>query len=68
MTALLSENTTGARLIVILTIFVFLDILTVGLRLWARRIKKKKLALNDWAIIAGLVEDAWTPNAEFESD
>ena len=50
MTALFKHNTAGTALIAISTVYVMLDILTVGLTLWALRIKN-----DDWVIIS-LVE------------
>ena len=58
MNALPRQNTPDTALIAISAVFVILDILTVGLSLWGRRIKKKTLDLNDSAIIVGLVEKA----------
>ena len=63
MASTLSRNPAGTMLIIVLSVFLFFDLLVVGLRLWARRIKKKKLALNDWAIILSLVR---TKSATFE--
>ena len=41
--------------IVIISVFSGLATVTVGLRLWARRIKNMSLELNDYFIILGLV-------------
>ncbi|KAL8903531.1 MAG: hypothetical protein Q9207_003865 [Kuettlingeria erythrocarpa] len=45
----------GTALIVVCTIFDFLAIAAVALRLWSRRIKKVRLMVNDYAMIVGLI-------------
>ena len=47
-------------LYVVETIFTVLALLAVALRLWARRLTKRELALNDWAAIAALVGSSTT--------
>ena len=51
----ISGNSRGAKLVIIETIFIFLDILAVAGRLWSRRIQRKSLEFNDWSIIVALV-------------
>ena len=41
--------------VITLLVFTLLATVTVALRLWARRIQKQALALNDYLIILGLV-------------
>ena len=48
-------STYAAEHIVILIVFLSLATSAVGLRIWARRIQKVSLALNDYLILAGLV-------------
>lgn len=45
----------GIQLLIICWVFTPLAIVAVGLRLWARRVKRQSLVLNDWAITAALV-------------
>ena len=45
----------GLNLLVIETVFLALDFLVVGLRLWVRMIKRKPLEFNDHMIMLGLV-------------
>ena len=42
-------------LIAIVSVFLMLDFVVVGLRLWARHIKRKALELSDYMILIGLV-------------
>ena len=51
----LAGNDKGIALIVVESILLSLDILCVGLRLWARRIRNRSLELNDYTIIVALV-------------
>jgi hypothetical protein len=51
----ISGNPRGAKLVIVETIFIFLDILAVLGRLWARRIQRKSLEFNDWSIIVALI-------------
>lgn len=48
----------GATIVVIETVFSCLALVAVLLRIWARRLKRRKLALNDWAAIAALASSA----------
>lgn len=48
-------NPRGAILIIIETIFIFLDVVAVAGRLWSRQIQHKTLEFNDWSIIVALV-------------
>ena len=45
----------GSLRLVVETIFMFLDFVVVGLRFWARRLKRKSLEFNDYAIAVALV-------------
>ena len=45
----------GLRLIIVLTIFLFLSIVAVVFRIWGRRIQRKLLVFNDYALLVGLV-------------
>lgn len=45
----------GIKLLVIVVVFFALALFMVALRLWARRIKKQSLVLNDYACIVALV-------------
>ena len=45
----------GRTLLIICYLFITLDFVVVGLRLWARRLKGKRLQLNDYLIFLGLV-------------
>ena len=49
------ENTHGTQRIIVEVIFLALDFVAVGLRLWARRLKHRSLEFNDYAILAALV-------------
>ena len=53
-----------AALYVVETLFSALALLAVALRLWARHLTKRELALNDWAAIGALVNSSkvsfWT--------
>lgn len=48
-------NPRGAKLIIVETIFIFLDVVAVAGRIWSRRIQQKALQFNDWSIIVALV-------------
>lgn len=50
----ISGNPRGASLIIVESIFIFLDILAVAGRLWSRQIQRKSLEFNDWSIIVAL--------------
>ncbi len=45
----------GVQRIAVEAVFLTLDFLVVGLRLWARSLKGKRLEINDYLIIVGLV-------------
>lgn len=45
----------GIRLIIIEVLFFVLSIGAVGLRIWSRRLKRRALSLDDYAVILGLV-------------
>jgi hypothetical protein len=45
----------GLAVIVIAVVFSALSFLLVGLRLWARRLKRRALMVNDFMIITALV-------------
>ncbi|KAH7115007.1 hypothetical protein B0J11DRAFT_539612 [Dendryphion nanum] len=49
------HNPRGLRLIIVLSVFLLLAIISVGLRLWGRRIQRKSLVFNDYAIMVGLL-------------
>ena len=51
----LAGNIQGINEIVVGAVFITLDMIAVGLRLWCRRLKNKKLQINDYTIIAALV-------------
>ena len=44
----------GPTIVIIQSVFIFLTLVPVLLRLWARRLKKRQLVLNDWAAVAAL--------------
>lgn len=45
----------GLMVIVINTIFLFLAIVAVILRFWARFLSKRRISLDDYLIVAGLI-------------
>ena len=54
------EGNTGVsprsiKLVVICAVFLPLAVVATGLRLWARRLKRVSLSLNDYLIVAALV-------------
>lgn len=51
----LSDNTAGLTLLVVQAIFTPLAIVSVGLRLWARRFTAAPLAFSDYAVIIALL-------------
>lgn len=55
MMGLLQENNHGTQRIIVEAVFLALDYVAVGLRLWARRLKRKSLEFNDYAILTALV-------------
>ncbi|KAF2197577.1 hypothetical protein GQ43DRAFT_424280 [Delitschia confertaspora ATCC 74209] len=50
----LKYNDHGRILVIVLTVFLFLDYVVVGLRIYARHLMRRPLEINDWAIITGL--------------
>lgn len=51
----LRRNAAGRHLLIALTVFLLLDFLFIGIRFYARKIKKRYLEINDWAILVGFV-------------
>jgi hypothetical protein len=51
----LALNEPGRNLIIVVTIFVFFDFIFIGIRLYARKIKKRYLDTSDYAILFGFV-------------
>ncbi|KAF2731147.1 hypothetical protein EJ04DRAFT_579379 [Polyplosphaeria fusca] len=51
----LEVNSGGRRLVITLTVFIFFDFVFICTRFYARRIKKKYLEINDWAILVGFI-------------
>ena len=49
----------GIKVVIVETVFTFLSVIAVILRIWARRITKKVLAINDWAAISACVRSFW---------
>ena len=45
----------SVTIVVVETVFSSLAIVAIGLRIWARRLMKRRLSLNDWAAVAALV-------------
>ncbi len=52
---LLQENPKGAERIAVETPFLLLAFVTVALRLWARKLKRRTLEFNDYAILVAMV-------------
>lgn len=50
-----SHSVWGDAVIVCYPLFTTLAAIAVVLRLWARRIKKCALSLNDWAVVVAVV-------------
>ena len=50
-----ANDSKGIAFIVVDVVFTVLAGIAVGLRLWARKLKRCPLALNDYAVIFGLV-------------
>jgi hypothetical protein len=46
----------GIKIVIVETTSTFLSVIAVILRIWARRITKKELAINDWAAIGACVQ------------
>lgn len=55
---LFSDDPTRIAHIIVLSVFSFLALLAVILRLWARKIQRMRLDLSDYLIIAALVRIA----------
>ena len=51
----LNHNKDARSVIIVLTVFMFFDFVFIGIRLYARRIMKKHLEVNDYAILVGIV-------------
>ena len=49
------NDSKGIAFLVVDIVFIVLAAVAVGLRLWARRLKRSPLALNDYSVIAALV-------------
>ena len=45
----------GVSIVVLISVCNFLAVIAVLMRLWARRIMKRKLVLNDWAAVVAMV-------------
>ena len=45
----------SVTIVVVETVFSFAAVVAIGLRIWARRLIKKQLSLNDWAAFTALV-------------
>ena len=58
------ENSHGTQRIIVEVVFLALDYVAVGLRLWARRLKHRSLEFNDYAILTALVRDLETNHLE----
>ena len=51
----LSQNTVGTATVVIESILLILVLLTIGLRLWSRRLLQMRLQANDYLILIAAV-------------
>lgn len=49
------ENSHRTQRIIVEVVFLALDFVAIGLRLWARRLKHRSLEFNDYAILTALV-------------
>lgn len=49
------QNGPGITDVVVETILLFLGYVSIGLRLWSRRIQRARLQLNDWLILFAMV-------------
>jgi len=54
---MLHMNTARTAIVVLEAVLLPIDVIFVGLRLWARRLKRTPLTLSDYCLIAGLVSD-----------
>jgi uncharacterized membrane protein len=52
----LAGNTKGIAIIVVAAVATVFAIITVGLRVWARRLKCTRHDASDWTCILGLVD------------
>ncbi|KAJ0120497.1 hypothetical protein J7T55_015226 [Diaporthe amygdali] len=43
----------AVRVIIIVLVFIVLDFIAIGLRIWSRYIQRTPLALNDWTVVLG---------------
>lgn len=57
-----SGSAWGIALVTLYVIFLAFGLTAICLRLWARKIKKFRLRLNDWAIIVAWVRSLGAPN------
>jgi hypothetical protein len=49
------NNTEGIELLVLIVLFLAFATIAVGLRIWARRIKRRSLGFNDYACFVAWV-------------
>jgi branched-subunit amino acid transport protein len=60
---LLQTNPKGTEWIAVETPFLLLALVAVALRLWARKLKRRTLEFNDYAILVAIVRQ-FRPNPE----
>jgi hypothetical protein len=53
----LPRNPTGIAVLAVSSVGIFVDLIVIGLRLWARRLKRKRLDIGDYLIIIAWVRD-----------
>lgn len=58
----LPHNTVGKALITVETILIVLDVTSIGLRIWARRILGVSLQVSDYLMLGVAVGCAWFQN------
>ena len=58
----------SVTIVVVETVFSSLAIVAIGLRIWARRLMKRRLSLNDWAAVAALVTKVHTYSLSADAD
>ena len=64
MGAIDSKNDSkGIAFLVVDIVFTVLAAIAVGLRIWARRLKRCPLTLNDYSVIAALVRIIYIPQS-----
>lgn len=51
----IKDNPKGLARVSVESVFLALDFIAIALRLWASRLKRKSLAINDYAIFIALV-------------